>query len=227
MTNENDILSEADEIAALLPWYVTGKISAEDRARVEAYAAKNPAVRKQIEIAREEADSIFSDNAGIEPPRAALDKLMQTVAASPSARLHSAGTSIIDRIGEFLAGLAPRQLAYAALSAALALAVLAGGLGARLGGGGAGYEVATGPSASAGKGTYAHVALQVAAPAAALSAFLAENKFTIVEGPKAGGLYRVRLSEEALSDDATKAMIDKIKARTDLFTFAASAPPNT
>ena len=37
MTHESEILSEADEFEALLPWYVSGKISAADKAKVDAY----------------------------------------------------------------------------------------------------------------------------------------------------------------------------------------------
>ncbi len=225
MTNETEVLSEADEFEALLPWYVSGKISAADKAKVDAYVAKVPAARAHIALARDEADDIFAANAKIEAPRDALDKLKASIAASPSARLHSVKASLIDKLGLFLSGLAPRQLAYAGISAALAIAVLGGSLGSLLSGGqGAGYHTAAGPGASAAKGTFALVAFQPAAPAGTLSAFLAENKITIVEGPKAGGVFRVRLSDEALSKDATDAALAKLKSRADLVSFASAAP---
>lgn len=225
MTSENDLLSEADEFEALLPWYVSGKISAADKAKVDAYIAAHPEVRSHLGLARDEADDIFAANAKIEAPRDALEKLRASVASSPSARLHSAKASIIDKLGLFLSGLAPRQLAYAGISAALAIAVLGGSLGSLLSGGqGAGYQTAAGPGASAAKGTFALVTFQPAAPAGTLSAFLAENKLTIVEGPLAGGVFRVRLSDDVLSNDATDAALAKIKARGDLVSFASSAP---
>lgn len=225
MSNETDILSEADEFAALLPWYVTGKISAADRAFVEAYAKAHPEAQAQIAVAREEADIIFSADASLEVPRHALDKLMASVAASPSARIASARTTIADRIGEFLASLAPRQLAYAGMTAALAIAVLAGTLGSVISGSGQGYTTVTkDDSVSAATGTFALVSFQPAAPAATLSAFLAENNLAIVDGPRAGGIYRVRLSGEVLNKDAAEAALAKLKARGDLISFAASAP---
>lgn len=225
MTNETEILSEADEFEALLPWYVSGKISAADKAKVDAYVAKVPAARAHIALARDEADDIFAANAKIEAPRDALDKLKASIAASPSARLHSVKASLIDKLGLFLSGLAPRQLAYAGISAALAIAVLGGSLGSLLSGGqGAGYQTAAGPGASAAKGTFALVAFQPAAPAGTLSAFLAENKITIVEGPKAGGVFRVRLSDSVLTKDATDAVLTKLKGRADLVSFASAAP---
>ena len=60
MTQETEILSEADEIAALLPWYVSGKISANDKARVDAYAKAHPEVLDHIALARDEADVVFA-----------------------------------------------------------------------------------------------------------------------------------------------------------------------
>ncbi len=86
-------------------------------------------MRSHLVMARDEADDIFAANAKIEAPRDALDKLRASIASSPSARLHSVKASLIDKLGLFLSGLAPRQLAYAGISAALAIAVLGGSLG--------------------------------------------------------------------------------------------------
>ncbi len=226
MSEETEILSQADEFAALLPWYVTGKITDADRAKVEAYLAAHPQAREQLAVAREEADVIFTADAGIEVPHTALDKLMASVAASPSARLHSAGGSLLERFGSFLAGLAPRQLAYSTLAAALGLVLLAGAVGMRLGSTQPGYEVATDPSRGTQAGTFALVSFQPAAPAATVSAFLADNTYAIVDGPRAGGIYRIRISETVLSTDEAEAALAKIKARSDLISFASAAPAN-
>lgn len=226
MTNETEILSEADEFAGLLPWYVSGKISAADRAKVEAFARTHPEAERQIAIAREEADIVFTENARIDAPHYALDTLMKSVAASPTARLHAAGTSLMDKLGSFLASFAPRQLAYTALAGALALALVAGGIGARLAQSPSEFTVASKDEPKAGQGTFALVTLQPAVPAATLSAFLADNKIAIVDGPRANGLYRVRLSSEALAPDAAKTALEKLKARSDLFATAMPASPS-
>ncbi len=223
MTNETEILSEADEIAALLPWYVSGKISTSDKDRVDAYANAHPDVRRHITLAREEADAVFSQNQEIAVPRDALDRLRASVATSPSARLHAVQATMLDRIGVFLGGLSPRHLAYAGVAAAFAIAVQAASIGALLQGQG-GYQVANAPGVEASTGTFALVAFQPAAPAGTLSAFLAENKFTIVEGPKAGGLFRVRVGDKALSAADAEAALAKLKARGDLVSFASAAP---
>lgn len=225
MTIENEILSEADEIAALLPWYVTGKISAEDRAKVDAYAERHPEVRKHLVLARDEADVTFAVNQEIAPPKAGLDKLKASLASSPVVRLKSAQASLLDRVGTWLGGFSPRQLAYAGVAAALAIVVQSASIGSlMLERAGPGYQVANGPSVEAGKGTFALVSFQPAAPAGTLSAFLADNKFMITEGPKAGGVFVVRVSDQVLSKDAAEAAVAKLKARTDLISFASAAP---
>lgn len=226
MTDENVMLSEEDEIAALLPWYVTGKISQQDRAKVETYLAAHPQARAQLAVAREEADVIFSADAGLEVPHYALDKLRASLAADPSVRLASAKSSVMDRLssffGGFTAALSPRQLAFASMSAMLLVGVLAGMLASPFTSSQQ-YTVAS-KDAAVTQGTYALVALQPAAPAATLSAFLAENGYAIVDGPRAGGVYRVRIAQEVLADAAAESARAKLKARADLFTFVSAAP---
>lgn len=226
MTNETEILSEADEIAALLPWYVTGKISSAERAKVDAYMASHPEARKQLAVAREEADIIFAADADLEVPHYALDKLKASLAANPSVRLASAKATIMDRVAAYFGGFgsafSPRHLAYASMTAALLLGVLTGILAGPLTSSPQ-FTVAS-KTDTVTQGTFALVGLQAAAPAATLSAFLAENNFTIVDGPRTGGIYRVRVSGKVLEPEAADAARAKLKARGDLFSFVSAAP---
>lgn len=225
MNEEAEILSEADEIAALLPWYVSGKISAADKARVDAYAKAHPEVAAHIALAREEADAVFAANQEIHVPWAAIDKLIERLEASPSVRVHGMKASILDRVGAFLDALTPRQLAYAGLAAALAIAIQAASIGALLQGQEtSGYQTASGQSQSLGKGSFALVGFKPTVTQAALTGFLDENKLSIVDGPRAGGLYQVRVSEDALSQDALATAVAKLKARADIVAFASPAP---
>jgi anti-sigma factor RsiW len=225
MNSETEILSEADEIAAMLPWYVTGKLSAADTARVDAYVTSHPEVNAHLALARDEADGVFADNASITAPRGGLDRLQKSLASSPAARMHAAKSSFIDRVGEWLGGFTPRQLAYAGLTAALVLAVQTASIGSLISkpSGSIGYETASGPGTSLTNGSFALVAFQPAAPTGTLSAFLADNRFAVVDGPKTGGVYRVRLSETVMASKDLEAAVAKLKARTDLVSFASSA----
>lgn len=227
MNSETEILSEADDIAALLPWYVSGKISAADKARVDAYAKLHPEVLDHITLARDEADIVFGENAAIHAPRDAIVRLQKSLANAPSARLHAVQAGVVDRIGGWLSALAPRQLAYAGVAAALAIAVQAASIGSLLSNqpSSTGYQTASGPGGELSKGTFALVAFQPAAPQSTVTAFLASNNFIIVDGPKTGGIYRLRVSETALTQADIDAAIAKLKARGDLVSFVSAAGP--
>lgn len=221
MNSETEILSEADEIAALLPWYVSGKISAADKARVDTYAKAHPEVLDHIALARDEADVVFADNASIHAPRDGLERLQKSLAASPRARLHAVQASLIDRMGVWISNLAPRQLAYAGMAAAALLVMQVASLGTLVSKPSGQFQTASGPAAKAG--SFALVAFQPAAPQSTVTAFLADNNYTIADGPKAGGMYRLRLSEAPLAQTDLDTAIAKLKARSDLVAFASPA----
>lgn len=226
MANENDILDEADEIAALLPWYVSGKISDNDRARVDAYRRAHPEVEAQLVLAREEADVVFAENSAIPAPHDALRRLRESIADSPRARLHAARTSLVDRIGGWLQDLGPRRLAYAGLAAALLVVAQVASIGSLLSErpGQGGYQTASGAEVAAASGTFALVAFQPGVTVGTISAFLSDNGFKIADGPRAGGLYRLRISDKEMSASDQDAAISKLKARGDVVSFVSAAP---
>ena len=55
MSRETNPMRERDDIELLLPWYVTGRLSAEDRARVEAWLQRDPDLARQLPLAAEES----------------------------------------------------------------------------------------------------------------------------------------------------------------------------
>lgn len=223
--------SEREEIEMLIPWLVTGRIAASDRARVEAYAARHPELRRQIEIAREEAAETVAGNEAIAgPSRAAFDRLMASVAADPrptSLSVRVAGTAggLIERFGDWLSGLGRPQLASLAGAAALLIAVQAGTIAYLASGTGSTYSTASGPGRSSVlEGTFALVSFRAEAPVGDVLRLLSSTGYQIVEGPRAGGLYRIRLSPSRLDQAALDEAIGKLKSATALVLFAAPAP---
>lgn len=220
---------ERDEIEALLPWYVAGTLSSGDHARVERYIAAHPEFERLVEIAREECVETIAGNESVGAPSPlALDRLMGRISTEARpverrSRQASLFERLGERLGEFVQSLAPPQLAMAT-AAVLALLVVQGvTIGTMLGTrGGDGYVTASGgKDASAEAGTFALVAFAPTATAAKIGEFLSELGGTIVDGPKAGGIYRVRLSAETLDEAAAKAQLARFTARGDLVTFAA------
>ena len=68
MNEQPDELSERDEIEALLPWYVSGKLDAHSRARVERYVREHPEAKAHLTLAREESDATVTANEAIAAP---------------------------------------------------------------------------------------------------------------------------------------------------------------
>ncbi len=106
-------------------------------------------------------------------------------------------------LGARLAGLAPSTLAWSGAAAAAIIALQAGLLaGAYRAQAPAGFETASGPeSTPAQGGPTVLVAFAPAATAARIDALLRDTRAVIVDGPRAGGLYRLRLTEAAGGGD--------------------------
>ena len=107
-------LSERDEIEALLPWYVSGRLDAKSRARVERYIEAHPEAKAHLALAREEGDATIASNEAIAAPgRHVLARLRASIAAAPR-RKPAAGllSQISDRFADWLSGFAPQQLAF-------------------------------------------------------------------------------------------------------------------
>lgn len=222
---------ERAEIEALLPWYVAGTLSRAEEERVSRYVAAHPEMAELVELTQTEREATIAGNEAIGmPSRHAFDKLMARVAETertrgvvPRGAQDSLLTRIVNGLADFVQGLAPRQLAFAA-AAALALIVAQGvTLGVMMGptepGG---YTTASGgKDAPDAAGTFGLVRFAPGATAAAIADMLLELEAVIVDGPKAGGIYRVRIAPAALDEAAAKARLARLQARTDLVTFAA------
>ncbi len=145
--------AERRSVSELLPWYAAGTLDAADTARVEAALAADPSLRDELEIVREDQDATFAlAEAAPRPSPRVLDDLMRRVEAEPAKLSHVAARAkagFADWLGEKLAMLSPRSLAYAAGAAALALVIQAGVIGSSFIGGPAQYQTASHTTATA------------------------------------------------------------------------------
>lgn len=224
MTDERDILSEAEQMSALLPWYVTDRLSADERRQVDDYAARHPAFARELALAREEADVVFELNEAIAPPAGGLDRLRRSVAATPQARVTAAKQSFIDKLASWLDGIAPRHLAYATMAAALALILQAVALTSVLPSRSTGGFETASHTPDGGAVVHAIVTFAADAGAGAITQTLVELNARIVDGPRAGGLYRVQFMGDGIDDTAISARIAQLKSRTDVIGTVIRAP---
>jgi len=202
----SDELSERDEIEAMLPWYVTGRLDARERARVERYVREHPEAQAHLALAREESDATVTANEAIRAPgREALDRLRASVAAAPRRpTLGAAFGQLANRFGDWIAGLAPPQLALAAAVAALLVMLQAAAIGALVleRAGAPTYQTAGGEQAT-GETVELLVGFADTATMGEIAALIKKLDAVVVDGPRAG-LYRLRLPDEG--DEGSKAI---------------------
>ena len=207
----SDKLSERDEIEALLPWYVTGRLDARERARVERYVRDHPEVEAHMTLAREESDATVTANEAIKAPgRDALDRLRASIAAAPRRQsLGAAFGDLANRFSDWIAGLAPPQLALAAAVAALLVMLQAAAIGALVleRAGAPAYQTAGGEQAT-GKSIELLVGFAETATMGDIAALLKRLDTVVVDGPRAG-LYRLRLPDSGA--EGRKAAIEALQ----------------
>ena len=204
MTDErSETLSERDEIEALLPWYVSGKLEAKSRARVERYLKTHPEVKAHLALVREEAGATIASNEAIAAPGPrALDRLRASIAAT-SRREPSAGvlTQLSNRFTDWLAALAPPQLALAGAVAALIVMLQAAAIGALMMERVAvpAYQTAGGEE-TVGEGFELLVGFSEEATIGEINDLLKRLDAVVTDGPKAG-LYRLRFPGSRAGDE--------------------------
>ncbi|MGU9982048.1 hypothetical protein ACJ4V0_18605 [Phreatobacter sp. HK31-P] len=221
--------AERRAVSELLPWYAAGTLSAADTARVEAAMAADETLRDELEIVREDQDASFAlAEASPRPSARILDDLMKRVEAEPAKFAHVAARAragFADWFGEKLSMLSPRTLAYAAGAAALALVIQAGVIGSSFISSPPQFQTAShGPGAVArGEGTFLLVGFNAAATAGDMTRLLEQVKGTIVEGPRPGGFYRVRIGGADMSQAEIDRVITTVRGQTGLVRFVGPA----
>lgn len=203
--------SERKEVEALLPWYATGALSARETQRVKSALESDTELARNYELAREEMGATIHLNETLGAPSSRLlVELNAKIDAEPARPVTTA--RLRDRIGEFLARLTPRTLAWST-ALALLLILLQGGLIVglilenKMGGV---YQTASVPGEATG-GSFAFIRFQPQASAEDITGFLQTNRLTVVEGPVAGGLYRVRIAPTALSQAEAADLVKKLQ----------------
>ncbi len=228
MSNTENQITEREAIESMLPWYERGQLSASDAKRVEEYLASHPDMASQLALVEEErAEAVLLNEARGVPRAGALDRLMDTIeeheANNPS--LASARTALWGWASNLLGAPVPARMQWVAAAAAVLIIVQGVSLGVLMTTGtqqGAGYETASGPGQSVA-GTFALVQFAKSASAGDINQFLTEKGLTIVDGPKPGGIYRVRISDQVLEEAKRDTILKELLSQTKVISFAVPA----
>ncbi len=211
-------LSEREEIEVLLPWYVTGKLHRAERDRVAAYLAAHPDMRSQLALIGEERGESRRANEAIAAPGGASQARLMAKARTDES--FGFARELWRKIEEFFAAPSPSAVRWGFAIATVLVVAQAGFIGALvLSRQNAAFETAAGPSASAADGAFALVRFAETAPLGAISDALAKLEVSIVEGPKPGGVFKVRLGPSDMPQAARNERITALRDRADIVKF--------
>ena len=200
-----------DDVDLLVPWHATERLSPEEATRLEAAIARDPAIARNLAAAREERAETVALNQGLGLPSArAREALFARIAAEagPDRR-----PGLLERLRGALAGLSPGVLMGAGAAAARVIALQAGFLAQAYlhAPSGTGYETASAPTVESARGRFALVAFAPEATAGRIEALLRETGARIVDGPRPGGVYRLRLADEGIAPEALAGLVERLR----------------
>jgi anti-sigma-K factor RskA len=204
---------EPTEIETLLPWYAAGTLRRRDRQRVEDALRYDPALAHHADLVREELAETISFNESLGVPSArCMDRLMAAIdAETVAARKRNSAGAVAAQFSSFIAGFSPRTLAVAASFAVAAIALQAFLLVSMATKPQAPFETASLNPTVTGHGTFAMVRFAREASAGEITRFLEEYQATLVDGPKPGGFYRVRLTMKTLAKEELARVVSRMR----------------
>ncbi|MBX2806484.1 MAG: hypothetical protein KTR19_10965 [Hyphomicrobiales bacterium] len=219
--SEKTTLSEREEVELMLPWYETGQLTAEETSLVETHLRQDAELRRMLELIREEAgETVLANESAGMPSHAARDRLMAQIAAEggEARQRGSLVSGLLKQLG--LAGLSP-GLAFGGALAAVVIIVQAAVITSMIGGAPTGEhpQLASGEQQTIQGGTFVWVRFSEDASAAAITGLLRKNGLIITDGPKPGGTFRVRLSDQELTGEAQTALIERLRGEASLVAF--------
>jgi hypothetical protein len=217
MNTTSNEAHKREDIEALLPWHAAGTLSRRDAQRVEeALTSDQELAREYARVRDELAETIRLNETLGAPSVRAMERLFAAIEAE-APRHQTRSLNIGARLAEFIAGFSPRALAVAASAAALALVLQAGVITAVLVSDPGRFGTAStgGPTLEESEGATAFIRFSPQTTAGDITKFLQANRGTTVEGPKAEGLYQLRVmagdkSKEELARITRQMQQDKL-----------------
>lgn len=219
MTNTARDDFDSTYIEQLLPWYVTGKLEASERAEVENALKRFPELQVQLDLIRAEMTDTVKLNEAMAMPRADatqrfMDLVQKDVQRSAPAR-PAPFKGLLEWLTLQLAG-PPRWAVAAAVLAIVAQAALIGGLVVERQG--SGFHTAGGGE-TLSEGTLVLARFSDGVTLAVLTERLAAQGITIVDGPKAGGMFTLRIGQDDMSVAERDKKIADLKANAGFVIF--------
>jgi hypothetical protein len=225
--NKTNRKMSADDIEALLPWYVAGTLDPREAEEVEAALAADMELARRLELVREEMTEAVLLNEALGVPSA---RVMENLFKAIDKERKIGRAPAWGGLGWFADLFTPRAFAFAA-GAAVIVIMLQAGVIAKLvlqdrAETGSSFEPASAPTpATRGFeiGSFALVRFAPQATIADISRFLDSRDAVIVDGPRPGGpggMYRVRVARTYVSKDELDRLVKEFQSSGNLVIMA-------
>jgi anti-sigma-K factor RskA len=213
---------ERQEIEALLPWHAAGTLSRRDRERVERAIANDSELARRLTLVREEQQETIHLNESLGVPSArAMEKLFAAIEAEGAPAPARRSFDLVGRVSSFLAGFAPRTIAYAAAAATIAFFLQSAMLTAVLMKDH--QDTSTPQLANAKISSNAHAMIRFSpqATSSEIISFLNAHGAEVVEGPGRNGSFHIRFSADLSSEEIVR-KVQRMQSETKVVEFIAT-----
>jgi hypothetical protein len=225
------------DLEELLPWHAAGTLDGDEAAEVERALAAHPELARRFALVREELTETILLNESLGAPSArAMETLFRAIDQDRKVVRRVASPSLGVRVAQFFS---PRMLAWTASAAAVIVLLQAGVItrlllqeqesaaapvqAAATAADMPTFETASAPIVTRGLEIDSYALLRFAPQAsiADINTFLDAHDAAIVDGPKAGGVYRVRVAHGSLPRQQLARVVKELEADKSIVSFAA------
>ena len=223
---EDDAMQFDDELKeaeALLPWYLTGTLSAEEKVRVERQLKTSEALSREMESLKAWRTAVVRSTDELAPPSGdGYARQMARIDAEQGAAQPGRAGQLWHRLTGLLQGASPlrRRPAYALVAALILFQALAiGGLVVERIASPRDYEIAS-PTDLDREFPTVLVAFRDELPAAALRQIVYDLDGNIVKGPTPEGVYVIEIRRPLEGPEELDRIVEALRARGDAVRFA-------
>lgn len=217
-------ISVQDEMASLLPFYITGRLGLRDQMRVEQWIEDNPQGQKALENAYADQRASIDANEAIASPSGALSRLLKDIDSEPSqAWSNYVGGNALSWIMSWL-NVIPSTMTWGAVAALLLVTMVQSTLLINNKTDSPPYEISTGhvPPTTKGLSTGQSAFIRFAPNTGIndISILLHSAGAMIIDGPRGKNAYVIHLREDK-NLPTIQERLNHLRTRSDLIHFIA------
>jgi anti-sigma factor RsiW len=220
-----DTKMRRDEVEMMLPFYVTGQLDHADANEIDDYLKHHPDVARQLDLIRAERESTSAANAiYASRPARSFDRVAAMIGKASAQPARTAG-SPLDWIKRLFAMPSSPAFGFVGAAAAIVILLQAATIGTLVVAHYPGiFTGASGGNGTVDAGTTVVVRFADDASAAAIADALSALGMKIIDGPRGGKLFTVRIGPKTMSESERERLIAALKARSDLIVFVTQTP---